>query len=133
MSTSRYILKKEKTRNMIKSKSYEKGLGISTMYICAHGLQTPNEGINQRNLKFFGRYGRQNILRQYLKICDWDLIFGRAVKAFSSLGVRSPCMCSMIIKPDDYITYFFVRTYYSVHAVGFILLRPLKMTVTVSI
>ena len=24
------------------------------------------------------------------KIWDWDLIFGRAVKAISSLGVRSP-------------------------------------------
>ena len=25
----------------------------------------------------------------YLKICDWDWIFGRAVKVISSLGVRS--------------------------------------------
>ena len=30
------------------------------------------------------------MLRPYLKIWDWDLIFGRAVKAISSLGVRSP-------------------------------------------
>ena len=39
-----------------------------------HGLRTLNEGINQR----------------YLKNWDWDWIFGRAVKAISSLGVRSP-------------------------------------------
>ena len=38
-----------------------------------------------------GRCGRQNMLRPYLKILDWDWIFGRAVKAISSLGVRSPC------------------------------------------
>ena len=29
------------------------------------------------------------MLRPYLKILDWDFIFGRAVKAISSLGVRS--------------------------------------------
>jgi hypothetical protein len=40
-----------------------------------HELRTPSEDINQRNLK----------------ICDWNLIFGRAVKAISSPGVRSPC------------------------------------------
>ena len=30
------------------------------------------------------------MLRPYLKILDWDLIFGRAVKAIPSPGVRSP-------------------------------------------
>ena len=40
-----------------------------------------------------GRCGRQNMLRPYLKIWDWDWIFGRAVKAISSLGVRSPWIC----------------------------------------
>ena len=30
------------------------------------------------------------MLRPYLKIWDWDLILGRAVKAISSPGVRSP-------------------------------------------
>ena len=30
------------------------------------------------------------MLRSYLKIWDWDLIFGRAVNAISSPGVRSP-------------------------------------------
>ena len=40
--------------------------------------------------KSLGRCGRQNMLWPYLKIWDWDWIFGRAVKAISSLGVRSP-------------------------------------------
>ena len=39
-----------------------------------------------------GRCGRQNMLRPYLKIWEWEWIFGRAVKAISSLGVRSPCL-----------------------------------------
>ena len=30
------------------------------------------------------------MVRPYLKIWEWELIFGRAVKAISSLGVRSP-------------------------------------------
>ena len=33
-------------------------------YVVTHGLRTPNEGINQRNLKIradSGRFGRQNI------------------------------------------------------------------------
>ena len=36
-----------------------------------------------------GRCGRPNMPRPYLKICDWDWIFGRAVKAISSLGIRA--------------------------------------------
>ena len=36
-----------------------------------------------------GRCGSQNMLPQYLKIWEWEWIFGRAVKAISSLGVRS--------------------------------------------
>ena len=39
-----------------------------------------------------GRCGRQNMLRPYLTIWDWDWIFGRPVKDISSLGVRSPCV-----------------------------------------
>ena len=38
-----------------------------------------------------GRCGRQNRLQPYLKIWDWDWIFGRSVNAIPSLGVRSPC------------------------------------------
>ena len=63
------------------------------MYI-VHGLRTPNEGINQRYLKNWAdaRCGRQNMLRPYLKIWEWEWIFGCAVKAISSLGIRSPCL-----------------------------------------
>ena len=32
------------------------------------------------------------MLWQYLKIWEWEWIFRRAVKAISSLGVRSPCL-----------------------------------------
>ena len=57
----------------------------------SHGLWTPNDCINQRYLKNWADVvGRQNMHWPYLKIWDWDLIFGRAVKAISSLGVRSP-------------------------------------------
>ena len=31
------------------------------------------------------------MLRPYLKIWEWELIFGRAVKTISSPGVHSPC------------------------------------------
>ena len=39
-----------------------------------------------------GRCGRPNMLRPYLKIWDWDWIFGRAVRCIFSLGVSSPCL-----------------------------------------
>ena len=42
--------------------------------------------------EILGRCGRQNMLRPYLKIWQWELIFGRAVKAISSPGVCSPCL-----------------------------------------
>jgi hypothetical protein len=38
-----------------------------------------------------GHCCRQNMLWPYLKICNWELIFGRAVKVISSPGIRSPC------------------------------------------
>ena len=38
--------------------------------------------------EILGWCGRQNMIRPYLKIWDLDLIFGRAVKAISSPGVR---------------------------------------------
>ena len=43
-----------------------------------------------------GRCGRQNMLWPYLKIGDWDLNFGRAVKAISSLGIRSPWLQGLV-------------------------------------
>ena len=39
----------------------------------------------------FSRCGRQNMLWPYLKIWEWEWIFGRSVKAISSLGVCTPC------------------------------------------
>ena len=36
-----------------------------------------------------GQCGRQNILRLYLKIWEWEWIFGQAVKTISSLGVHN--------------------------------------------
>ena len=44
--------------------------------------------------EILGRCGSQNMLRPYLKIWDWDLIFGRTVKAISLSGVRSPRVMS---------------------------------------
>ena len=38
-----------------------------------------------------GQCGRQNMLLPCLKIWEWELIFGRAVKTISSPSVRSPC------------------------------------------
>ena len=55
-----------------------------------HGLRTPNEGINKKNSEILGRCGRQKMLRPYLKIWNWDLIFGRAVKTISSKDVCTP-------------------------------------------
>ena len=55
-----------------------------------------------------GRYGRQNMLRPYLKIWDWDWIFGRAVKAIFSLGVRSPWLIQYkmyLVKTKCYTLY----------------------------
>ena len=46
----------------------------------------------KRNL---GRFDKQNILRPYLKMWNWELIFGRAVKSISSPDVRSPWSYTM--------------------------------------
>ena len=61
---------------------------------------------NSKKSEILGRCGRQNMLRPYLKIWDWDLIFGHAVKAISSLGVRSPwprCItCNLILQEPQW-------------------------------
>ena len=54
--------------------------------ISLDGLRTPNKGINQRNLKIWANVADKIWL--YLNISEWELIFGRAVKVISSLGVR---------------------------------------------
>ena len=38
------------------------------------------------------------MLRPYLKILEWELIFGRAVKAISSSGILSPCLKALLLK-----------------------------------
>ena len=43
-----------------------------------------------KKYEILGRCGRQNMLRPYLKIWEWEWIFGCAVKAISSLGVCIP-------------------------------------------
>ena len=55
-----------------------------------------------------GRCCRQNMLQPYLNIWEWELIFGRAVKAISSPGVRSPWVapssqCAKNCQSDDQI------------------------------
>ena len=37
------------------------------------------------------------MLRPYLKIWEWEWIFGRAVKTIFSPGVRSPCLFSSLL------------------------------------
>ena len=58
-------------------------------YIWQYGLRTLIEGINQRYLKNWADVAKKICFWPYQKIWDWDWIFGRAVKAISSLGVRS--------------------------------------------
>ena len=55
-----------------------------------------------------GRCGRQNMLPPYLKIWDWDWIFGRAVKAISFLGVRSPWSVVYCIYSNLYVKVLFL-------------------------
>ena len=62
---------------------------ISILIGLNHRLRTPNEGTNQKYLKIWACVA-DKMLRVYLEIWDWDWIFSRAVKAISSLGVRSP-------------------------------------------
>ena len=55
-----------------------------------HGLQTSNEGIIQKKKsENLGRCDKQNILWQYLKIWEWELIVCHTVTTISSRGLRS--------------------------------------------
>ena len=45
-----------------------------------------------KKLKNLDQCGRKNMLWLYLKIWEWDWIFGLAVKTISPPGVRSPCL-----------------------------------------
>ena len=58
-----------------------------------------------------GRCGRQNMLWLYLKVWEWEWIFGRAVKAIYFLGVRSPCSAKQC-NPNRFAS---VRLYVAQH------------------
>ena len=53
--------------------------------------------------------GRQNMLPPYLKNWVWDWIFGHAVKAISSLGVRSPWSQSTSSETHSEIPYSSIK------------------------
>ena len=59
---------------------------VSYAYTRTTDTQWRHESKKSVNL---GWCGRQNMLRPYLKIWEWELIFSRAVKGISSPGVRS--------------------------------------------
>ena len=58
-----------------------------------HGLWSMDTQWRHKSKKYenLGWSGRQNMLQPYLKIWEWELIFGGTVKVISSPGVRSPC------------------------------------------
>ena len=63
--------------------------GLMSSRLYARSTDTQRRHKSKKSEKL-GRCGRQNMLRPYLKIWEWEWIFGHAVKAISSLGVRSP-------------------------------------------
>ena len=67
-----------------------------------------------------GWCGRQNMLRPYLKIWDWDWIFGSAVKAVSFLDIRSPWLSAFSCW--HFFTVFFCSLQYIVVPCNY--LRP---------
>ena len=79
------IKRRERRKRAVRQSTAADGFTAVTDY--GH----PMKALIKKKSEILGRYGRQNMLRPFLKIWDWDLIFGRAVKAISSLGVRSPC------------------------------------------
>ena len=66
--------------------------GMYLMHILKVKTRTTDTQWRHKSKKseILGRCGRQDMLRPYLKIWEWEWIFGRAVKTVSSLGVRSP-------------------------------------------
>ena len=68
-------------------------------YYSANGLRTPNEGIHQRNLKIWAAVADKICFGPLdLKIWEWELIFGRAVKTISSSGILSPFLKALLLK-----------------------------------
>ena len=64
---------------------------VESIHVPNHGLSTPNEGINQRNLKSWADVAAKICFGRIEKFGSGSGFFGRAVKAISSPGVRSPC------------------------------------------
>ena len=68
---------------------------VLTVYLRSRttDTQSRHKSMKSENLS---RCGRQNMLRSYLQIWEWEWIFWpcSAVKGISSLGVRSPCLRS---------------------------------------
>ena len=58
--------------------------------VCINTRATDTQYNTSKISEKLGWCGRQNMLRPYLKIWAWEWIFRCAVKAISSLGVRSP-------------------------------------------
>ena len=72
----------------------------SYFYASARSRTTePNKSKKSENC------GRQNMPRPYLKIWEWEWIFGRAVKAISSPRVCSPCARYIFnfLKANDFL------------------------------
>ena len=58
---------------------------------CTYARTTDTQWRNKSKKSVnLGWCGRQNMLLRYLKIWEWELIFGRAVKAIFAPGVRCP-------------------------------------------
>ena len=65
----------------------KKGTKIDEIFTVELTLTTQCQSDGEDFVNYCGLLGKHEL---YLKICDWELIFGRAVKAISSPGVRSP-------------------------------------------
>ena len=75
--------------------SYDQPLKISFVFSYPRTTDTQWRHKSKISEKL-GRSGRQNMLQPYLRIWKWEWIFGRAVKAISSLGIRSPWFSTYI-------------------------------------
>ena len=78
----------------VSDRNSSRTLRLKQLSICKDSLasRTPDTQWRHKSKisEKLGRCGRQNMLWPYLKTWEWEWIFGRAVKAISSLGVRSP-------------------------------------------
>ena len=78
-------------------------LSMQNIYLVKKNYANPLEGDTKppegdNSMKFV--YHQLN----YLKIWEWELIFGRAVKTISSPGVRSPCFNQSDCFDHNYLT-----------------------------